>query len=128
MYRLITIGLFIAAASAAAISERSRLNTGEQLIASIINDCLEVNGMNCVKEKVLTYLDSMLGYESEQSRSFSASNIDKVIFERVSRVLADNELRVQLPQAIFGNAALTYNTVNGVDFEIAENPQGMCTS
>lgn len=125
MYRFITIGLFIAAASAAAISERSRLNTSEQLIASIINDCFEVNGMNCVKEKVLTYLDSVLGYESEQSRSFEASNIDKVIFDRVSKVLTNNQIRVQLPQPIFGNAAVTYNSVNGVDFEIGENSEGL---
>lgn len=124
MYRFITIGLFIAAASAAAISEQPRLYSSEQVVGSIVNDCLDGNGMICVKEKVLIYLDSILGYSTEQSRSFDSSNIDKTIYDRVSRVLANNEIRVQLPQVIFGDAAVTYNSVDGLDFEIAENPEG----
>lgn len=124
MYRLITIGLFIAAASAAAISERPRLYSAEQVVGSIVNDCLDGNGMTCVKEKVLIYLDSILGLETEQSRSFDQSNIDRTIYDRVSRVLANNEIRVQLPQAVFGDAAVTYNSVDGLDFEVNENPEG----
>lgn len=127
MYQLLTLGLFIATVSGAAISneitETPRIHTSEQLISSIINDCFEINGMSCVKGKVLTYLDSVLGLKAEQARAFDDRNVDKVIYDRVSRVLATNEIRVQLPQIIFGDAALTYRADRSLDFDLSEEKE-----
>lgn len=124
----ITLGLFIVAVSGAAISnevtETPRIHSSEQLISAIMNDCFEVNGMSCLKGKVLTYLDTVLGLKSEQARAFDESNVDKVIYDRVSRVLATNEVRVELPKIIFGDVAVTYRADRGVDFDMTET-QGL---
>lgn len=129
MYRLLTLGLFVVATvHGAAISnevtETPRIHTSEQLISSIMNDCFEVNGMSCLKGKVLTYLDTVLGLKSEQARAFDESNVDKVIYDRVSRVLATNEIRVELPKIIFGDVAVTYRADQGIDFDMTER-QGL---
>jgi hypothetical protein len=124
MYRFLTLGLFIATVHGAAISnqvtETPRIHNSEQLLTAIVNDCFEVNGMSCMKTKVLTYLDTVLGLRSEQARAFDDENVDKVIYDRVARVLATNEVRVQLPQAIFGDAAVVYRADRGVDFDVSE--------
>lgn len=128
MYRFLTLGLFIATVSGAAISnditETPRIHTSEQLISSIISDCFEMNAMSCLKGKVLTYLDTVLGLKEEQARAFDDGNVDKVIYDRVSRVLATNEIRVELPRVIFGDVDVTYRADRGVDFESTEK-QGM---
>jgi hypothetical protein len=128
MYRLITFGLFIAAVHSAAISndvtETPRIHSSEQLISAIVSDCFEINGMSCLKGKVLTYLDTVLGLREEQARAFDDSNVDKVIYDRVARVLASNEVRVELPKAIFGDAAVTYRADRGIDFDMSEKPEG----
>lgn len=129
MYRLLTLGLFIATAHAAAISndvtETPRIHNSEQLLTAIISDCFEVNGMSCMKGKVLTYLDSVLGLRSEQARAFDSNNVDKVIYDRVARILATNEVRVALPKAIFGDVAVTYRADRGVDFDMSEKEEGL---
>ena len=129
MYRLLTFGLFIASVHGAAISnqvtETPRIHNSEQLLSAIVNDCFEVNGMSCLKAKVLTYLDSVLGLKSEQARAFNDNNVDKVIYDRVGRILATNEVRVALPQAIFGDAAVTYRADRGVDFDLSEENEGL---
>lgn len=128
MYRLLTLGLFIVAVQSAAISneitETPRIHTSEQLVSAIINDCFELNGMSCLKGKVLTYLDTVLGLQAEQARAFDANNVDKVIYDRVSRILATNEIRVELPEMIFGDVAVTYRADRGIDFDMSEEKQG----
>lgn len=128
MYRLLALGLFIAMARGSPISneitETPRIHTSEQLISAIVNDCFEINGMSCLKGKVLTYLDTVLGLKDEQARAYDDDNVDKVIYDRVSRVLAANELRVQLPQIIFGDAAMTYRADRGLDFDLSEEKEG----
>ena len=129
MYRLLTLGLFIASVHGAAISnqvtETPRIHNSEQLLSAIVNDCFEVNGMSCLKSKVLTYLDSVLGLKSEQARAFNDNNVDKVIYDRVGRILATNVIRVALPQAIFGDAVVTYRADRGVDFDLSEKNEGL---
>jgi hypothetical protein len=129
MYRLITFGLFIACVHSAAISnevtETPRIHTSEQLISAIVSDCFEINGMSCLKGKVLTYLDTVLGLRAEEARAFDDSNVDKVIYDRVSRVLAANEVRVAMPKAIFGDVVVTYRADRGVDFDMSEQPEGL---
>lgn len=128
MYRLLTLGLFIVAVQSAAISneitETPRIHTSEQLVSAIINDCFELNGMSCLKGKVLTYLDTVLGLQAEQARAFDSKNVDKVIYDRVSRILATNEIRVELPEMIFGDVAVTYRADRGIDFDMSEEKQG----
>jgi hypothetical protein len=129
MYRLITLGLFLATVHAASISnditETPRIRSSEQLISSIVNDCFDINGMSCLKGKVLTYLDTVLGLKAEQARAFDEVNVDKVIYDRVSRILATNEVRVELPKPIFGDVAVTYRADRGVDFDMSEKPEGL---
>jgi len=127
MYRLLTLGLLIAAVHGAVISnevtETPRIHTSEQLISAIVNDCFEINGMSCLKGKVLTYLDTVLGLKAEQARAFDENNVDKVIYDRVSRVLATNEIRCELPKTIFGDVAVTYRADRGLDFDMSEEKQ-----
>lgn len=129
MFRLLAFGLFIATVHAAsfsnAITETPRIHTSEQLISSIVNECFDLNGMSCLKGKVLTYLDTVLGLNVEQARAFDDNNVDKVIYDRVSRILASNEVRVELPKMIFGDVAVTYRADRGVDFDMSEKREGL---
>lgn len=130
MYRILAaIGLFFVIVQGAVISnevtETPRIHTSEQLISSIINDCFEINGMSCMKGKVLTYLDTILDLKAEQARAFDVQNIDKVIYDRVSRILASNEIRVDLPKVIFGDASIRYRIDRGIDFDINQKSEGL---
>lgn len=128
MCRLLALGLLIATVHGASISnaitETPRIHTSEQLISGIMNDCFDSNGVSCLKGKVLTYLDTVLGLKSEQARAFDGVNVDKVIYDRVSRILATNEVRVELPKVIFGDVAVIYRADRGVDFDMSEQPEG----
>lgn len=129
MHRLLTLAIFIATAHGAAISnevtETPRIHNSEQLLSAIVTDCFEVNGMSCMKGKVLTYLDTVLGLRAEQARAFNDNNVDKVIYDRVARILATNEVRVELPKAIFGDVAMTYRADSGLDFDMSEREEGL---
>lgn len=129
MYRLLVLGLFFVTAHGASlrtneITETPRIYSGEELIASVVNDCFTINGMSCAKTKVLTYLDTVLGMKTEEARSFDSENIDKVIYDRVSRILNSNEIRVQLPKIIFGDVVATYRADRGLGFKVSEKPEG----
>lgn len=109
--------------------ETSRLNTSDDLLNSVISDCFEAeNPTSCLKVKVLSFLDTKLGVTSESARAFDDKNIDKVIFDRVGRVLNNNEIRVQLPEFIFQNAEISYRADRGFDVDFpetnAENGEG----
>lgn len=128
MYRFFVLGFFLATVHGAAISndvtETPRIHTSEQLISAIMNDCFDLNGMECMKGKVLTYLDTVLGLRAEQARAFDENNVDKVIYDRVSRIMATNEIRVELPKVIFGDVAAIYRADRGIDFDMSEKREG----
>lgn len=44
-----------------------RIRTSEDLVSSVMSDC---SSMYCVKDKVLNYLDQLLGLSEDDSRSF----------------------------------------------------------
>lgn len=126
MFRVIILGIAIVAVQSAAITNdvTPRIDSSEELVSAIVSDCFEMNGMSCLKGKVLTYLDTVLGLREEQARAFDEKNVDKVIYDRVSRILATNEVRVGLPSVIFGDVAVTYRADRGLDFEVSEAPEG----
>lgn len=128
MFRVIILGIAIVAVQSAAITNdvTPRIHSSEELVSAVVSDCLDMNGMSCLKGKVLTYLDTLLGLREEQARAFEEKNVDKVIYDRVSRILATNEVRVGLPSAIFGDVAVTYRADRGLDFDVSEKPEGNC--
>ncbi|KAL9874379.1 LOW QUALITY PROTEIN: uncharacterized protein ACN427_012882, partial [Glossina fuscipes fuscipes] len=77
-----------------------------------------------IKEKLLTYLDTVLGIEEQISgRAFDDDVIEKVIEDRVARILNTNEIRV-LPETLFAglpNSVLSYRVDRGFDLEIPQN-------
>ncbi|XP_055617807.1 uncharacterized protein LOC129763077 isoform X1 [Toxorhynchites rutilus septentrionalis] len=98
-----------------------RIATSEQLLSSIVNECFEDGSvMNCLKGKVLIYLDGVLGLREEQARAFEEQNVDKVIFDRVARVLATHEFKLQLPE----DTVVSYRADKGMDFNV---PAGLAT-
>lgn len=111
--------------------ETSRLQTSDDLLNSVISDCFEAESpISCLKVKVLSFLDTKLGVTSESARALDENNIDKVIFDRVGRVLNTNEIRFQLPEFIFQNAEVSYKADRGLDIEIPEsneNGEGIVT-
>ncbi|CAO1435588.1 unnamed protein product [Diamesa serratosioi] len=127
MQRFIVLVACIAAAQSAVIynsvTETPRIHSSEQLLSSIINNCLDGETMSCLKSNVLTYLDTKLGLQEENARAFDEKNVDKVIFDRVSRVLASNEFKVELPKLVFGNTIVSYRADRGIDFEMNDKPE-----
>lgn len=120
---LFCIGFVVFAMCSAKISDNyiERIEDNEQLISSIISQCFgPINTMACLKEKVLTYLDSALGLKEEESRSFAGENIDEVIYNRVARILATNEIKLQLPETVFEGITLKYNPNYGLNIETQE--------
>lgn len=104
--------------------ETPRLRTSEDLLDSVISDCFETSEpSSCLKVKVLSYLDTQLGVTKESSRSFDESNIDKVIFDRVGRILNANEFRFKLPEFVFQNAEVSYRADRGFDVEFPEETE-----
>ncbi|XP_073820411.1 uncharacterized protein [Musca autumnalis] len=116
--------LFLVAANAAAIDNsiaEPRIASSEDLITNIVDNCFNENGMHCLKEKVLTYLDNVSGVEEEVSgRALSDDVMDKAITDRVARILNTNEIRVQLPQTLFDGSVITYRADRGFDLEVTE--------
>ncbi|XP_037944951.1 uncharacterized protein LOC119677606 [Teleopsis dalmanni] len=113
-----------ATVSAAAIDNsvgEPRIQTSDELITSIVENCFHANAMFCLKEKVLTYLDNVAGVEEEVSgRAFNDDVIDKVILDRVARILNTNEIRVQLPETVFASSVVSYRADRGFDLEVPQ--------
>ncbi|XP_061394524.1 uncharacterized protein LOC133330071 [Musca vetustissima] len=110
-----------AAAIDNAVSE-PRIHNSEELISTIVDNCFHANGMHCLKEKVLTYLDTVVGVEEDVSgRALNDDVIEKVITDRVARILNTNEIRVQLPETVFANSVLSYRADRGFDLEIPQS-------
>ncbi|KAL0861009.1 hypothetical protein ABMA27_009536 [Loxostege sticticalis] len=99
----------------------ARLSTSDDLLDSVISDCFGAETpMSCLKVKVLSFLDTKLGVNSESARAFDEKNIDKVIFDRVGRILNNNEFRVQLPEFLFQRAEVSYRADRGFDVDFPE--------
>lgn len=112
--------------------ETSRVQTSDDLLNSVISDCFEAETpMSCLKVKVLSFLDTKLGVTAESARALDEKNIDRVIFDRVARILNNNEFRVQLPQFLFQGAEVSYRADRGLDVEFpeeSENGEGISSS
>lgn len=100
------------------VIETPRLNSGDELVSSIVNECLDGETMPCLKGKVLTYLDTQLNIDEQYERSFGKSDIDDKIYNRVSRLLNTKEFRVQLPETFFDNAVLSFRSDRGIDIDL----------
>ncbi|CAK1541011.1 unnamed protein product [Leptosia nina] len=104
--------------------ETSRLQTSDDLLNSVVSDCFEADApMSCLKVKVLSFLDTKLGVASESARALDERNIDKVIFDRVGRVLNENEFRFQLPEFLFQSAEVSYRADRGFDVDFPEESE-----
>lgn len=100
------------------VYESPRINSGEQLVSNVINDCFSGETVSCLKGKVLNYLDTQLNINEEYGRSFDAKNIDEVIYDRAGRVLATKEFRMELPETFFNRAIVSYRADQGLDIEL----------
>lgn len=99
-----------------------RLRTSDDLLNSVISDCFEAESpMSCLKVKVLSFLDTKVGVTSESSRALDEKHIDKVIYDRLARILNTNEFRFQLPEFMFQSAEVSYRADRGLDVEFPEN-------
>lgn len=106
---LVALGCLVATA-------HGRSTKSDDLISSIVDNCWSGDAMNCIKEKVLDYMNNLAGYSEQSARSFDEEDFDKVIFERAARVLSTNEFRVELP----GTAVVTYRADRGLNMEVPE--------
>lgn len=105
-----------------------RIHSSDELISTIVDKCFHANAMHCLKEKVLTYLDTVANVEEEVSgRAFDDDVIDKVIVDRLGRILRTNEVRVQLPETFFASSVVTYRADRGFDLELPKE-EGGCNS
>lgn len=119
----ICCGLLVSSVQCASIEknlvyESPRINNGDQLVSAVINDCFSGETVQCLKGKVLNYLDTQLNINEEYGRSFEAKNIDEVIYDRAGRVLAAKEFRMELPETFFNRAVVSYRADQGVDIEL----------
>lgn len=106
----VSILLIVVVANASA-----RIASSQQLLGSIIDNCLDGNGMQCVKGELLDYLNTVSGAGSiEESRSLE--NVDELIFNRVSKILKENDFKVKM-----GGVVASYTHQNGFDVKYDES-------
>ncbi|KAK4875293.1 hypothetical protein RN001_011715 [Aquatica leii] len=91
------------------------IRSGNHLVSSVISNCVD---MGCVKENVISYLDTVLNQDVVKSRQFK--NMDTAILKRVSRILKTHEFRITLPEVIFDKTQIVYNPKNGLDVVSAD--------
>ncbi|KAJ0170775.1 hypothetical protein K1T71_013547 [Dendrolimus kikuchii] len=102
--------------------ETARIQTSDDLLDSVASDCFEAESlMSCLKVKVLSFLDTKAGITTESARSFEEKNIDKLIFDRVGRILNSEGFRFQLPEFIFQGAEVSYRADKGLDVDFPES-------
>lgn len=106
-------------------SSSRRINNGEELLSAIVGDCFTgsdegVSSMSCLRLKVLTYLDSVVGAQDARSLEESdAENLDAMVLSRVTRYLKSHEFKVQLPEFLFQEAILTFRPGKSLtDFKV----------
>jgi hypothetical protein len=73
--------------------------------------------MTCVKEELLEYLNTLSGVRAAESRSFE--NLDEQIFNRVSKILRENDFRMKI-----GSVDASYTQANGFDVHYDESKEG----
>ncbi|XP_011567300.2 uncharacterized protein LOC105396990 [Plutella xylostella] len=106
------------------VVETPRLQSSDELLDSVVSDCFQAeSSTGCLKTKVLSFLDTKLGMTTESARAFEENNIDKVIFDRVGRILNSHEFRVRLPEFIFQSAEVTYRADRGLDVDFPEESE-----
>lgn len=100
-----------------------RIRNSEELISKIVDQCFHANAMHCLKEQVLTYLNTVAGLQGTtvSGRALSDELIDKEISDRVARILNTNEFRLQLPETFFGSSVMSYRVDRGFDLELPKN-------
>lgn len=96
-------------------AERGRINSGNELVSTILNNCYN---MDCLKSNVLSYLNTMLGFEDRSARSMES--VDEQIFDRVAKVLKTRELRFELPETFFRKSEITFRADRGFDVKASE--------
>ncbi|KDR14187.1 hypothetical protein L798_11595, partial [Zootermopsis nevadensis] len=106
-------------------SSSRRISNGEELLSAVVGDCFagsdkRVSSMSCLRLKVLTYLDSVVGAQYSRSLDESdAENLDAMILSRVTRYLKGHEFKVQLPEILFQEAILTFRPGKSLtDFKV----------
>lgn len=96
-------------------AERGRINSGNELVSTILNNCYN---MDCLKSNVLSYLNTMLGFEDRSGRSMES--VDEQIFDRIAKVLKTRELRFELPETFFRKSEITFRADRGFDVKASE--------
>lgn len=104
-------------------TERARIHSGNELVSTILNNCLD---MNCLKSNVLNYLNTYLGIDEQSGRSLES--VDEQIFERVGKVLKTQEFHFQLPETFFHKSEISFNAERGFDVKVSEEAvnEGNC--
>lgn len=98
-------------------SETPRINSGDEMVSSILNNCYE---MDCLKLNVLSYLNTMANESPDAGRSLNTADVDEAIYNRVGKILNTYEFRVPLPEAFFRKSAVTYRADRGFDVEVSK--------
>lgn len=96
-------------------TERARIHSGNELVSTILNNCLD---MNCLKSNVLNYLNTYLGIDEQSGRSLES--VDELIFDRVGKVLKTQEFHFQLPETFFHKSEISFNAERGFDVKVSE--------
>lgn len=96
-------------------TERARIHSGNELVSTILNNCLD---MNCLKTNVLNYLNTYLGIDEQSGRSLES--VDEQIFDRVGKILKTQELHFQLPETFFRKSEISFSAERGFDVKVSE--------
>lgn len=98
-------------------SETPRINSGDELVSTILNNCYD---FDCLKGNVLSYLNTLVNERPEAGRSLNTADVDEAIFNRVARIMNTHEFRVPLPETFFHKSEITYRADRGIDVEISK--------
>ncbi|KAJ8967773.1 hypothetical protein NQ317_001144 [Molorchus minor] len=90
-------------------SQQVKLTSGEDLVSTVLNRCVDIN---CVKQNVLRYLDNLLNIQSDVR---NLKSVDAVIFERLGKILKTHEIRFKLPESLVQHTDIVYNPRFGLD-------------
>ncbi|KAJ1525438.1 hypothetical protein ONE63_010250 [Megalurothrips usitatus] len=104
-----------------------KIRSGEELLSAIVNECLggDMSTMTCLRVKVLSYLDTVVGSSDSVAEVVSArgledgaadARLDKLIASRVRRYFNTHEFRVNTPDFLFEDGGvLSFRPSEGVD-------------
>ncbi|XP_034254868.1 uncharacterized protein LOC117653347 isoform X2 [Thrips palmi] len=105
-----------------------KIRSSEELLSAIVNDCIggEMSTMSCLRVKVLSYLDSVVGLNGASSADVVSARaledgsadakMDKLIADRMRRYLDTQQFQVKLPDFLFEEGGvLSFRPAQGVD-------------